>query len=370
MALTNAEIIPIKHFGKTACVALVQLLLLFIILSISTFVNAFERWENTWKLAHYDSQHDIFIDFNSYFPKGDSAKINFILIDRKSEYPISIQFIPNAFEINCKQNEYSFSNNLLKTKFIVASILEEEICDFSESERLALYKKRGVESDDLLEIETFLHPVSPEIHQEVINYELENSSEIPLPRDEFIKKIKIAEEDLIYSDNSRNLYEIKKDFPKSLILKSNPKYCGWKVGWSYFGPDEFMNKNSSRYIRINEFYYKDSMADFWTLNILNERNYVLMREIINCKKRKIKIEDIQDRMGKDLKFSDVPQEYKNWNSPPPNSIQFYLVNEICEYEEITKNDILGKIIEGEKNWPLIIKDEKIEVNFMPKILFE
>lgn len=300
--------------------------------------------------------------------KGNIGNVNFVLIDRTLDDPVFMQYHPISFKIDCKRNEYKLSLRLEKDERKIAAVLVDYICDFCEAEILALYQERGVKTDDLEAIETFAHPVSEKNYAEVDNYLFENTSETPLPLKEF--KNRINEEQVIYSDKSRNKYEIKKDIPLSLILKSNPKYCGWKVGWVYFGTDELMDKKSSRYVRINEFYFKNGIADIWTLNFYDNKNYVLMREKINCIKRKIKIEDFQVKKGEDLAVTNVPPEFKKWNSPAPNSPQMFLLQNLCSSDVIKRNDFLGKIIDDESTWVRLLKEKKIRLKFIPKILFE
>ena len=332
--------------------------------------NSFEGWEEPWKLIYCDDKYDIFVDGTSYSAKGYRGSVSHVLIDRSSNDPVLIQADPVVFNIDCKKNEFIMSAQPKKDELQIASNLANIICDFCKAERLALYKERGVKSNDLEAIETFLYPVSHEIITEVLKYTIENMSETPLPKNEFLESIAAIEDDIFDIHKKRSAYKAKKDFPLSIILRSYPKYCGWRIGWVYFGPDEFEEKQSSRYIRIKEFEYKNGIADFWTLNILNKDNYAVMRQKINCEQRKLKLLDLQMKTGKLLEIHEVPSEYKNWNSPPPNSPQMFLLQELCTYDVITKNDFLDKIINGERTWLRVIKKENIKLNLVPKILFE
>lgn len=350
------------------CISL-QLLLFSLVFFISSYARAFVGWENPWKLIYYDDKNDVFVDGMSYSAKGYSSSLSFVLIDRTSCDPVFIQADPVFFNIDCKTKKYSMSAKL-SNELQIVSVLSNNVCDFCETERLALYKASGVKSNDLKAIETLLYPVSSEILDKVLKYTIENMSETPLPKKEFIENIAATEEDIFEVQGKRSDYDAKKSFPLSLILKSNPKYCGWRIGWVYFGPDEFMEKESSRYVRIKEFEYEKGIANFWMLNLLNDNNYALMKQKVNCVNKKIKVEDLQIKTGKFLEMHEVPAEYQRWNSPPPNSPQMFLLQELCATDVKSKDDFLKKMVAGERVWLLTIKEEKIKLHLIPKLLIE
>ncbi len=131
-----------------------------------------------------------------------------------------------------------------------------------------------------------------------------------------------------------------------------------------------MEKESSRYVRIKEFEYEKGIAKFWMLNLLNDNNYALMRQKVNCVNKKIKVEDLQIKTGRFLEMHEVPAEYQRWNSPPPNSPQMFLLQELCATDVKSKDDFLKKMVAGERVWLLTIKEEKIKLHLIPKLLIE
>lgn len=67
---------------------------------------------------------------------------------------------------------------------------------------------------------------------------------------------------------------------------------------------------------------------------------------------------------------EVPEEYKRWNSPPPNSSQMYLLQKLCVTDVKSKDDFFKKLVAGERVWLLTMKHEKVKLHLIPELLIE